>query len=94
MEYLADSDEPFAQEKMELEKAAILQKRVRARAFLEASGSVEQRKAMAETALDTVAADDTYCASVKAYETIRAKRQRAELVVEVWRSLNANRRQG
>jgi peroxiredoxin len=92
MEFLADTDEEFAQEKMELEKAAILQKRSRARCFLMADGSVEQRKATAETAADTQAADDAYIACVKVYETLRAKRQRAELVLDIWRSLEASRR--
>lgn len=90
MEFLAGSDEPFAQEKMELEKAAILQKRVRARVFLTTDGSVEARKAAAEVNLESQAADDAYCACVKAFETLKAKRQRAELVIDIWRTLSAN----
>ena len=92
MQFLAECDEPYAQEKMELEKATILAKRVRARAFLVADGSVEQRKATAEVAGDTIAADEAYCASVKAYETLKAQRQRAELVIDIWRTLEASRR--
>lgn len=34
------------------------------------------------------------CDAVVEYETIRARRKRAELTIEVWRSVNANRRQG
>lgn len=92
MAFLAESDDEFACEKMELEKAAILQKRARARCFLLADGSVEQRKATAETAPDTQTADDAYIACVKAFEALKAKRQRAELVLEIWRSLEASRR--
>lgn len=94
MAYLSDSDEPFAQEKMELEKAAILQKRVRSRVFLVADGSVEQRKAIAETSGETAEADDRYIACVKAFETIKARRQRAELVIDIYRTLEASRRRG
>lgn len=93
MQFLAESDLPFAQEKMELEKSAILQKRCRARAFLLADGkNVEERKAQAEVNLEVQSADDSYCACVKAFEELKAKRQRAELVIDIFRTLEASRR--
>jgi len=94
MEFLADSDEVYAQEKMELERADITRKRVRARVFMTSDGTVAERNAIAETSPDTIAEDDRYIACVKAFETVRAKRQRAELVIEVWRSINASQRRG
>jgi hypothetical protein len=92
MDFLAESDLPFAQEKMELEKAEILRKRIRARIFLAADGTVAERQAKAEVAPETETADDAYCMCVKAYESLKARRQRAELVLEIWRSLEASRR--
>jgi hypothetical protein len=92
MQFLAESDLPYAQEKMELEQSAILQKRTRARAFLSGDGSVENRKAAAEVNLEVQAADDRYCECVKAFEELRARRQRAELVIDIFRTLEASRR--
>jgi len=92
LRFLADSDAEFAQEKAELERSEIRRKRARARVFLIASGNVEERKATAETSPDVEQADDAYIASVKAFETLKAKRERADIVVGVWRSIEASRR--
>ena len=92
MEFLAESDEIYAQEKMELERSEILRKRCRSRVFLTVDGTVAEKQAKAEVALEVQAADDAYIACVKAFEEVKAKRQRAELVIEVWRSLNASMR--
>ena len=92
MDFLAESDDVYAQEKMELERAEICRKRVRARIFQTADGTVAERQAIAETSPDTIAEDDRYIACIKAFETVRARRQRAELLIEVWRSINASQR--
>lgn len=92
MRYLAETDLPYAEAKAALESAEILRKRVRARVFLTEDGTVAERQAEAETHHDTEAADDQYVQAIKAFEELKARRQRAELLVDVWRSLEATRR--
>jgi len=69
-------------------------KTIKGLAYLEADGTVQAREASAYSSL-------TYRAWVEDYEnawadsaTIQAKRKRAELTIDVWRSLNAGRRKG
>jgi hypothetical protein len=92
LEYLAETDEEFAQTKTDLLRAEILVKRVRARVFMTEGGGVEARKAAAEGHVDVVTADESLCASTLDFETLKAKRSRAEIVIEVWRSVNASQR--
>jgi hypothetical protein len=92
MTYLATTDTEYAHEKAELEKAEIARKRIRARFFLTHTGSVEERKARAEVEVEVCTADDQYLFCIKVFETLRARRQRAEIVIDVWRSMEASRR--
>ena len=92
MEYLADTDSAYAVEKATVERTEILRKRSRARVFLTTEGTVAERQAQAETHADVAAADDEYITAVKAYEELRARRQRAELLVDVFRTLESSRR--
>ena len=92
MEYLAETDEDYANEKAQVERYEILRKRVRARVFLTADGTVAERQAKAEIAAEVEQADADYCKTIALYETLRAKRQRAEIVIDVFRTLEASRR--
>jgi hypothetical protein len=92
LEYLAGTDHDYALEKAQLERSEILRKRIRAKLFLTSDGTVAERQAKAEVAAETEQVDDDYCKTVAAFEMLRAKRQRAEIVVDVWRSLEASRR--
>ena len=92
MGFLAETDDAYAEAKAEVLRQEIAGKRARARVFMTTEGSVESRKAQAEGHADVMAADDAYCAATLAYETLRAKRQRAELVIDVFRTLEASRR--
>jgi hypothetical protein len=92
MHYLAETDLPYAEAKGALEYAEILRKRVRARVFLTEDGTVAERQAEAEVHADSEAADDQYVQAIKAFEELKARRQRAELVIDIWRSLEATRR--
>ena len=94
LHHLAGTDDEYARAKMDLERAEILRKRVRAKVFQTEEGTVAERNAAAETSEEVGAADDTYIAAIGKYEGLKASRQRAELVIEVWRSLNAARRRG
>ena len=93
MAFLAETDDDYAAAKTDLLRCEILCKRVRARAYLTADGSsVEARKAAAEGAQDVLTADDALIAATLAFERLRARRGRAEILIEVWRSVNASRR--
>jgi hypothetical protein len=92
MQFLADTDKDFADAKADLARAEIFCKRIRQRVFLTEIGTVAERNAKAETYIDVETADQDYIAALTTFEQLKARRQRAELVVEVWRSLNANQR--
>lgn len=92
MEYLAQTDHDYANEKAQVERSEILRKRIRARIFLTSTGTVAERQAQAEINEEAEQADADYCKTIAAFETLKARRQRAELVIEVWRSLEASRR--
>lgn len=92
LEYLAQTDHEYAFEKANLERSEIVRKRVRARFFLTLDGTVADRQAGAEGKDEVVQADEEYVKTVQAFETLKARRQRAEIVIDVWRSLNASRR--
>lgn len=94
LRYLAETDEPYAVEKADVERTEILRKRVRSRAFIEESGTVAERQAKADIHADTLKADDEYIASMVAMEKLKAKRETEAKVIEVWRSLESSRRQG
>lgn len=94
LHHLADTDDEYARAKMDLERSEILRKRKRAEIFLTGDGTVAERNAAAETNEKVGEADDVYIAAVGKHEGLKASRQRAELIIEVWRSLNAARRRG
>ena len=94
LHHLAGTDDEYARAKMDLERAEILRKRTRSRVFLTEAGTVAERNAAAETSEEVGVADDAYIAAIGKYEGLKASRQRAELIIEVWRSLNAARRRG
>ena len=92
MLYLADTDLAYGTAKGELVRSEILVERAKARVFLIADGNVEERKSIAKTSSEVTTAEDAYIDAVTRFEHLRARRQRAELVIEVWRSLEASRR--
>lgn len=90
--FLAESDHEYANEKAQLERSNILCKRVRSRIFLAATGTVAERSARAEIEAETEQADDDYCKTIAKFETLKARRERAEIVVRVYQTLEATRR--
>ena len=92
--YLATTDEPCAKAKAYLTGLEEQSKTVFGMAYLQSNGTVEERKARAYVS-------EAYKEHIKKiedatadYETMRNKRLTQELIVEVWRSINANRRHG
>jgi len=94
MHFLAESDSHYAMAKTDVLRAEIMCKRVRARVFIGREGSIEARKAEAECHQDVIEADEALCTATLEFESLRAKRQRAELLIEVFRTVEASRRKG
>lgn len=92
MTYLAESDDAYAEYKAALLRCEILCKRVRARAFLQEEGSNEVRKAKAEVNPEVDEADKYLVEATLYLEGLKAKRSRAELLIDVFRTLEASRR--
>ncbi len=94
MTYLAKTDTECAGLKEKMLRQEYVMDLAKRRCFLIHEGNNEERKAKAETDTSVTIAADTYYDFVGEYEKMKAKRATAELIVEVWRSLNANRRSG
>ncbi len=94
LRYLAETDEEYGRAYGRVEGAHNQHKAIKAVAFLEATGTVAEREAKSLTADTVKAAANAYENAVAERETIRAKRKRAELIVEVYRTVSANQRRG
>ena len=94
MEHLTFTDISHAEQRVEVERQEILRKRVRARIFLSSDGSIEARKAKAETHEDTCAQDTFYISALLAFEKTKASRERADLVIRLFQTVSANQRKG
>jgi hypothetical protein len=90
--FLSETDDAYAETKATMLRCEILCKRVRARIFLTSEGSIEARKASAEGHGEAIQADEAYVAALLEYEALKAKRSRAEIVIDVFRTLEASRR--
>jgi hypothetical protein len=92
MEFLAETDEKFAEDKVQMLRSEILAKRVRARVLINEEGAMELRKAKAEAHPQVEEVDDGLMEATLVFETLKARRSRAEIVIDVWRTLEASRR--
>ena len=92
LDYLATTDDAFADAKAQLARCEILAKRARHRIFITESGTVAERQAKADIHPEVGQADDDLVEAITVYERIKAKRERASVVIDVWRSLNASLR--
>ena len=87
-------DEDTAEAKTEVERATWLCKHARALTYEGVEGkSVEDRKMAVERSGAVVQAEERRISAILGFEKLKAKRETEALIVEVWRSLNANRRQ-
>ena len=92
MEFLADTDDKFAHCKTEMLRSEILVERAKARIFLQLEGNNDERKNGAKISSHVTDMEDVYIKWIEEYEGLRAKRQRAELLIDVWRTIEASRR--
>lgn len=94
LEYLSSTDETCATLRADMERAEFRAKRTEHAVFKISDGTVAERTADAKTSPDTEAAYERYFKALQAHETMRNKRTTEAIVIDTWRSLNANRRQG
>ena len=91
--YLAESDEPFAKARGFMEGVSKQEKTVLGMVFLKETGTRDEREYQARISNQYKEWRTKYEGAVCDYELYRNKRITEALVVEVWRSLNSNRRQ-
>ncbi len=93
--YLAETDEDAARAKTLVKGLEKSEKPTLAAQFLKVEGgSIAERDAIARTSTAYTNWRASYKAAVLDYERLETKRNTEILMVDVWRSLNANRRQG
>ena len=92
MDFLAETDEGYAEYKAAVLRQEILAKRIRARVFISEEGSIELRKAKAEGNQEVIDADGLLVEAVLSFEALKARRSRAEILIDVYRTLEASRR--
>ena len=92
--YLATTDESCAKAKAYLMGLEELTKSVKAERFLIAIGTNGERDAVAYASANYREHIEKIGEATYSYEMVRNKRMTEALIVEVWRSENANRRIG
>jgi hypothetical protein len=95
IQYLAETDDAFGQMKGRMKGLEYRLKVCKAQEFLKSSASsagVKEQEAYASDAYQALVKE--YEDAVIDYETVAARRETRVLTIEVWRSQNANKRQG
>jgi hypothetical protein len=92
--YLAETDEQLAEARMVMERCEFRAKATKDALIKHGEGGLGERTAAAGFDPEYTAAMDAYFAALMEHDKIRNKRQTESIIVEVWRSLSANRRQG
>jgi hypothetical protein len=92
--HLSETDGPCAELRSNMERAEYKAKAIRDAIFLREEGTVAERSAKAGASTDYEKAMNLYFDYLRLYEAMRNKRQTEGIVIDTWRSLNANRRQG
>lgn len=94
LQYLADTDEPYARASAALETAEREMKTQREIAFLEADGTQGEKSAKANSSGAVKLAGKKVDEAFYEKELLKARRATAQVLIDVWRSLNSNRRAG
>ena len=92
--FLAESDEEYAEKKTDVERQAWVKEQAEYRVFQLSEGNIQERKAQAALSGDVSEATERWLKAMLEAKKLEAKRQTQVLIIEAWRSLNANRRVG
>lgn len=90
LQYLSDDPHPIAAARHAMTVAENSSKERYAEAMLAADGAVEIRKAKAETDTHYQGSRANEAEAIREFERHRARVKAAEMIIEVWRSENAN----
>lgn len=92
---MAATDTTHAAAKGEVERLNLVKKTIEAAAYLDApKGTVAEKEAYVYTTAEYVAHCETYKQAVLEYQRLTNERERERLIIEVWRTVNANQRRG
>ena len=95
LKFLLETDNEVSALKGNMRRCEYMLKHHKAVAQIESGEKTAAAKEMTAYASDEyLAAVDALHDAIVEYETVSAKRQRAVLTIEVWRSLNSARKQG
>lgn len=92
--FLAETDEKAAELKVDVERAAYYLKAMKSAIIIREDGAMELRKAIAEKDALTAEKTGEWLETLRQSEALNNKRKTEVLIIDVWRSLNANRRTG
>ena len=92
LQYLAEDPHPLALARKDTTNAENKAKQIYASAFLAANGSVAAKEATATIDPAHIAAKEEEAEAIKELERHRARARAAEMLIDVWRSENANAR--
>jgi hypothetical protein len=94
--YLTDTDFECANAKVSAERWKYLAKRHRAVSILASTDKMtaQVKDAKAENSSEVIEAEEKYFSALEMFEQMSAKRKTEQLVIEVWRTEQANLRKG
>jgi len=92
--YLRDTDEEHAKAKARVKGLEQKRKTEKAIGYLKAEGTIAERESIAYSLGDYVQCVQDYENAVYDEQILTNKRKRAELTIEVWRSVNASYKRG
>ena len=89
---LIDSDEEYGRLSAYVKMAPHMTKLIKAKAFLNTSGTVAERESMAYASEDYKKFTDNLKDAMVEYEILHARRESWQREVDIWRTVSANRR--
>jgi hypothetical protein len=92
--YVADSDDKAAELMADAERTELKARAIKDALIKHGEGSLGDRTAAAGCDQKYLDAMEAHFVALKEYNTVKNRRSTASLIVDVWRSENANRRQG
>lgn len=94
LRWLARTDSALAEKRVAVLRTEYLATVAESLSYKVLEGTVEDRKRACKITPEVQAAMEKQFAAVLEYEKLRAQRKSAELLIETWRSVNANQRKG
>lgn len=92
--YLAETEKEYGKAKGRMKAAEPRKKTAKATAYLKAEGTQGDREQQAYVSQEYIEAVNEIYNATMDYEILDTGRRRAELTIEVWRSLNSARKKG